>query len=128
MIKIVGYRLSQNTEGKQFVSLEIQGGLEFVQSQQTGKFYATAKKALMASTFDELTARELIGSQMPGKVERVECEPYRFQIPGTTDTVILNYRYEYLPESTVSTKPIHASVDPDEEEEYVEEHEEEPVL
>lgn len=127
MIKIVGYRLSQNSEGKQFVSLEIQGGVEFVQSQQTGRFYATAKKALMASTFDEQIAKELVGSEMPGKVERVACEPYQYQIPNSNETVLLNYRYEYQPEEAV-VKPIHTSPDPEEEEEYEEEHEEELVL
>ena len=47
-----------------------------VQSLDTGKFYATARKASVTSTFNEETAKGLIGTKMPGVIKRVESDPY----------------------------------------------------
>jgi hypothetical protein len=57
MVRIIGAKVSQNNEGKPFVSLKLQGGVEAVQSQKTGKMYLTAKTCSIATTFDEPTAR-----------------------------------------------------------------------
>ena len=44
-------KFNSQTE-KPFVLLEISGGLEFIQSQGTGKFYAAARKCRIPSTFN----------------------------------------------------------------------------
>ncbi len=44
MVTVSGYAVRQNQEGESFVVLILQGDLEMLQSQQTGNFYATAKK------------------------------------------------------------------------------------
>jgi hypothetical protein len=44
-------KINSQTE-KPFVLLEISGGLEMVQSQGTGKFYATMRKCRVPSTFN----------------------------------------------------------------------------
>jgi hypothetical protein len=36
---------------------ELQGGIEMVKSKETDKFYVTARKASISSTFDELTCQ-----------------------------------------------------------------------
>ena len=97
MITVINYHLRQNKEKKPFISLEIQGDVEFVQSMQTGKFYATTRKCSMSSTFDEPTAKALIGKQIEGSIVRVECEPYDYTIQDTGEVIQLAHRYEYRP-------------------------------
>ena len=98
MVRIVNYFKRQADEGSEFFALEINGGIEMVMSQASGQFYATAKKAYIASTFDEDTCKALIGIQMPGSVVRVECEPYEYTIRDTGEIITLIHRYVYEPE------------------------------
>jgi hypothetical protein len=90
-------KLAQNKEGKDFISLQLQGGIEAMQSQQTGKMYLTARTAWIPSTFDESTAQSLIGSALPGTINRVACEPYEYTIKDTGEVITLGYTYEYVP-------------------------------
>ena len=57
MVTISGYAERVNKEGKPFYSLTIQGGLEMVLSEESGRYYATAKQATVTSTFDEKTCQ-----------------------------------------------------------------------
>ena len=67
MVKVINYHLRQNTDGKPFVTLELQGDLVMVQSLETGRFYATAKKCSITSTFDEPMAKSLLGRENRGQ-------------------------------------------------------------
>ena len=58
-VKIVEYRIRLNSEQKPFLALILQGGIEIVKSAN-GNVYATAKKASLATTFDEATCKSLI--------------------------------------------------------------------
>lgn len=98
MTRIVNYKKRQVEDGREFFALEITGGIEMVMSNATGQFYATAKKAYIASTFDEETCKALVGSEMPGSIIKAECEPYEYTIRDTGEVITLNYRYVYLPE------------------------------
>src|SRR5215217_752326 len=98
MITITGYALRQSNDGKQFVSLQLQGDVEMVQSMQTGKFYATSKRCSMPSTFTEDVARGLVGTRMAGSIQRVECDAYDYTVPETGELVSLAHTYEYVPE------------------------------
>ena len=42
------------------------------------RYYATAKKATVSTTFDEETCKGLIGTQMPGKISKIKTEPYAY--------------------------------------------------
>lgn len=111
MVRIVNYKERQKDDGTMFYVLEIQGGLEMVQSKETGSFYATVKKAYVSSTFDEQTCKALIGSEMPGKIIKEECEPYDYVVKETGEEIILYHRWVYAPEdqnenvSNISTQP-----------------------
>jgi hypothetical protein len=98
MVRIIDCKLSENADGKEFVSLKIQSGVEMIQSQQTGRFYLTAKSCYIPSTFDLSSAEALIGSELPGKVARVDSEPYEYRVKETGDVPTLNHRYEYRPD------------------------------
>jgi len=98
MVKVIEVKQSQNSDGKPFVSLKIQGGVEAVQSQQTGRMYLTTRTCFLATTFDEATAQSLIGSELPGTVKRVESQPYEYTIKETGEVITLQHSYDYTPE------------------------------
>lgn len=104
MVRISNYIKRTTEEGKDFFVLELQGGIEMVKSQETGKFYVTARKTTISSTFDELTCKSLIGTELPGKVEKVSCEPYEYTIKETAEVITLSHRFEYVEENVSSTK------------------------
>ena len=106
MITISGYALRQNSDGKQFISLQLQGDVELVQSMNTGKFYATSKRCSMPSTFDETVAKGLIGTRMPGRIERVQCDPYEYAVPETGEVISLAHTYQYVPEQGPASLPV----------------------
>ncbi|RAR74237.1 hypothetical protein [Flavobacterium aciduliphilum] len=96
MVRIVNYQKRTTEEGKVFFTLELQGGIEVVKSQETGKLYMTARKANMSCTFDELTCQSLIGTELPGTVRKVECEEYSYTIKDTGEIITLSHRFEYV--------------------------------
>lgn len=98
MVKIVDFKQRINAEGAPFITLELQGDLVMVQSQETGKYYATCKRCSITSTFTEEQVQALIGRELPGRIERVECEEYEYTIPETGESITLSHRYEYLPD------------------------------
>jgi hypothetical protein len=97
MVTIINCALRQSKEGKQFVSLQLQGDVELVQSMETGKFYATVRRCSITSTFDEPTAKSLIGTKLPGTIKRSGCEPYDYTTE-TGEIISLGHTYEYVPE------------------------------
>ena len=98
MVTITGYRLAKNKDEKQFIALELQGDLEMVQSLESGSFYCTARRASIPSTFSEKTVEGLIGTKLPGKIVRVESEPYDYTVAETGEVIKLAHKYEYQPE------------------------------
>jgi len=111
MVTISNYSLRKNKAGKEFVTLELQGDLEMVQSTETGRFYATARRCSITSTFTEEVAKGLIGTKMPGKVIRMSCDKYDYTVPETGEVISLQHTYQYSPDETanetvVSPKPV----------------------
>ncbi len=105
MVTIINFKERNKEDGTSFFVLELQGGIELVQSQKTKQFYATAKKAYISSTFDELTCKALIGTQMPGSIEKEECEPYEYTVQETGEIITLSHRYQYVQEAKVKPAP-----------------------
>jgi len=98
MVTVIDYSLRESKDGKPFVSLKLEGDPEFVQSLQTGKFYLTAKRCSVTSTFTEESAKSLIGKKMLGSIVRMECESYDYTVPETGEIISLAHTYEYLPD------------------------------
>lgn len=103
MVKVKNYHVRKNEDGEQYISLELEGDVAFVQSQNTGRFYATTRRCFMYAAMDESTAKALVGSQLPGTIERVAAEPYNYTVPETGEVKTLNYTYQYRPEENVET-------------------------
>lgn len=98
MVRIINYKKSIKEDGRESISLKVQGGIEAVQSQQSGKLYLTARTAYVFCTFDEQTAKNLIGTELPGEVQKVPCEPYDYVVKDTGETMTLCHRFEYVQE------------------------------
>lgn len=96
MVRIAQVHLRESPKGN-FISLELQGDIELIQSQTTGKFYATAKRCFITSTFDLPTATALIGQQIPGTIVRMQCTPYDFTNKETGEVMKLTHTYAYVP-------------------------------
>jgi len=101
MVTIIDFAKRKNSSGEEFNALVLQSGIEMVKSHATGRYYATAKKTSVPSTFDEATCRSLIGTEIPGSVQRIETAPYLFTVPDTGEVIQLTHRWVYLKEGEV---------------------------
>ena len=98
MVTIVNFVKRTNRDGKEFNALILQGGIDLVKSQETSRWYATAKRASITSTFDGATCQNLIGQQIPGSIQKVSCEPYEFVVKDTGEILTLTHRWVYAKE------------------------------
>lgn len=85
-------------ENGSFWSLELMGDVELIQSLNTGRFYATARRCFISCTFDGETAQRLIGSKFKGSIVRQETDQYDFTVPETGEIIKLAHRWNYVPE------------------------------
>jgi len=109
MVKIVDFVKRTNKEGEEFNALILQSGIELVKSHETGRWYATAKKTSITSTFDDAMCQSLIGTQIPGSVQRVECDPYPFTVRDTGEVLTLTHRWQFVNEGEVLAAQVVAS-------------------
>ena len=98
MITVTDYAVRQAKDGRKFIALILQGGLCMVQSKQSGQFYATVKKCSIPSTFDESTAKAMIGEKITGSVQKTKCDPYDYTVEDSGEILHLDYRWAYVPE------------------------------
>lgn len=101
MLKVTAFKERTSKKGETFITLELQGGLELVESSISGKFYACVRKTSVVSTFSSEVARMLIGSEIPGQIVRTECHPYEYTIQETGEIVTLSYTWGYAPETAI---------------------------
>ena len=98
MVTIVDFEKRKNNLDEEFNVLILQGGIETVISKQTGKPYITARKTSIPCTFGDEFAKNLIGNEMPGSIERIECDPYEYMVPDTGEVIKLTHTYQYSAE------------------------------
>ena len=102
MVTVVSYEKRHAEDGREFFTLSIQGGVEIVKSSN-GNLYMTARKTSIPSTFDEETCKMIIGQQLPGAIEKVNCEPYNYTNNQTGEILLLTHRFEYVAEKQDKT-------------------------
>lgn len=95
MVTVINYAERQNSDGETFYALIVQGDMELITSETTGQVYATARRSSISTSFDESICKSLIGQQLPGQIERIDCEPYDFTIPNTGEVITLTHRWVY---------------------------------
>lgn len=98
MVTIVDYKPFQKENGETFFGLVVQGGVEPVKSKVTGRLYLTARTATVATTFNEVTCKTLVGSTLNGNVKKVNCDAYDYTVPESGEQLLLTHRYEYISE------------------------------
>ena len=101
MVTVTNFVPRTRKDGTTFIALEISGGLEIIQSSNTGKFYASVKKTTIPSTFDENIAKTLIGSQIPGNIVRIQVDQYDYVNKRTGEIMKLQHSYSYQPEGSM---------------------------
>ncbi len=97
MVKIINYKEREKEDGTTFFTLEIQGGVELIQSKETGNFYATIRRASIPTTFDEATCKSVIGTEIEGEIVKIEVEPFKYVVKETGEEVTLTHRWIYKP-------------------------------
>ena len=102
MVKIIGTKVMQRKNGEQFSMLVVQGGLEPILSKKTGKIYFTMRTANVSTTMDNTTCLTLVGTELPGSVEKRNCEPYQYFVQETGELLILTHNWQYVDEEFVN--------------------------
>ncbi|RDB06904.1 hypothetical protein [Runella aurantiaca] len=98
MLTVTNYAIRTTQEGKNYYALELTSDEpEMVLSRSTGRYYITARKCFMSTTFNETVCKNFIGKQFPGSITKVECTPYEFTVPETGEVITRQHRYEYSP-------------------------------
>lgn len=104
MVTVSSYALrTRKTDGSTFVVLELTGGLEIIQSSNTGKHYSTVRKCTIPSTFSEDIAKTMVGQSLPGNIVKEEVDPYEYHNERTGETMLLNHSYAFQPEGATNT-------------------------
>ncbi len=101
MVKVAGFKEVKKSDGTSFITLELMGGIEMVQSQQTGNYYATVRKCRVPSTFDSNIAEMMIGQTIEGDIIRVAVDPYEYVNQQTGEQLTLHHSYAYRPKGSI---------------------------
>lgn len=107
MVTVSSYVQRESKDGKKFYALILQGGMELVLSEGSGRYYATAKQASITSTFDEKTCQGLVGTQLPGRISKVVTEPFEYTVQESGEVIILNHRWVYSPSEAPMEETIY---------------------
>jgi hypothetical protein len=98
MVIIQDYKVVTTEEGDTYIRLILSGGISMVRSKGTGNFYATNRRCSISATFDEEIAKQMIGTQMPGSIVKIECEPYMYET-DKGEVLELSHRWTYTDKS-----------------------------
>lgn len=96
MVKVVDYQTVKTLAGKEFNLLILQGGVEPLVSAKTGRIYLTMRKANVSTTFDAASCKSLIGTELKGSIEKVDCEPYEYTVKETGEIITLKHNWNYV--------------------------------
>lgn len=112
MVKIVDYKAFKKESGETFFALIVQGGIEAIISKVTGRTYLTAKKALVSCTFDQSTCEGLLGTNLDGRITKIEVEPYTYVVEETGEEIERNHRYVYMSdeEAVMNEHVVHEEI------------------
>ena len=94
MVTVSNYKLVTTNEGESYIRLILTGDISMVKSETTGNFYATTRRCSISATFDEATAKLMVGKSMPGSIIKEDCEPYLYELDGG-ETLELKHRWVY---------------------------------
>ena len=105
MVTITGFQTKKRSDGTTFNVLNLLGGVEAIMSKN-GKPYLSARKANMICGLSETECQALVNTKLPGLIVKKECEEYSYVVPGSNESVMLNYTYAYDPNATETMEDI----------------------
>ena len=94
MVTIVEVAERTAANGNTFCSVMVAGDVSVHMSTE-GKASLVALKASIPSNLPKDVLEGMIGNKLPGKVERVETEPYQWTNPNTGEEITLSHTYKY---------------------------------
>ena len=94
MVTVSSYVNATTDEGETYIRLILTGDISMVKSETTGNFYATTRRCSISATFDEATAKLMVGKTMPGSIIKEECETYEYELDNG-DIIELHHRWVY---------------------------------
>jgi hypothetical protein len=101
MVKIIGTETKVNPKTKeQYNVIVLLGNVEILKSKSTGKPYLTAKKVTMPTTLTSQQAEELVGTNLPGAIEKVDCPEYEIKMPGSNKKVRISHTFQFAPSTS----------------------------
>lgn len=101
MVKVTGYAERKRRDGSIFITLELSGSLELIQSIDTVRLYATIRKWSIPSTLYENIAKMMVGQEIEAEIVGVLVEPYEFSNPRTGELLTLTHSFSYRPKGSI---------------------------
>ena len=95
MVTITNYQVKKNQRNESFIILNLISDVVMEKSVTTGNWFANTYKANIVASFDEESAKHMLGQRLPGQILKVKCKPYVHTIRSTGKQVELNYTFEY---------------------------------
>lgn len=96
MVTVSGYDQKKNQRGEKFIVLNLISDVVMEQSTNTGNWFANTYKANIVASFDEDTAKLMVGKQLPGAIIKKDCDPYEYVVKSTGAKKILTHTFEYV--------------------------------
>ena len=121
MVTITDFKKRENTQGKEFIVLVLEGDLELVKSQESKQYYATVRRTTIASTLSEAVSSNLVGKTLPGTIEKVETKPYDYMNRETGEVIQLDFTFRYNPNGKSLVEESEEAATQEEAEEVMEE-------
>ena len=100
MVQVTSYAVKHRKDNTSFITLELTGGLELLQSKN-GSFYATVRKCNISSTFDESIATLMVGQKLEGEIVRVSSPTYDYVNKRTGEVMQLSHSFAYRPKGSI---------------------------
>ena len=100
MVTVTDYAERQRKDQTTFITLELTGGVELVQSQTNGRYYATVRKCNIPSTFGADIAKAMVGQRIEGDIVKVIVEPYDFTNKQTGEVIRLQHSWAFRPKDS----------------------------
>src|ERR1035437_2475090 len=101
MVKIIGTEMKVNPKTKeQYNVIVLLGKVEILKSKSTGKPYLMAKKVTIPTTLTSDQAEELVGTSLPGDIEKVDYPEYEIKMPGSNKKVRISHSFQVAPSSS----------------------------
>jgi hypothetical protein len=98
MLKVIDAQTRVNSRTKEeYNVIVLLGEVQIMNSKSNGKPYLTAKKVTMPTTLTQNQAKELVGTTLPGVIEKVDCPEYEIKMPNSNKKVKITHTFQYSP-------------------------------